>query len=146
MVSVKCAQEFDSESVATGYMELGFLREACRGQQIRSQGLIPAGQRHVFWVIVANSNKITGRIQSSDISNIFKIQKNNPVFSLCQSSHLLLSAPSQGHFLTIKREHNDHSCITELEMKEERMEGEEWIEERVNECIRKMLLDLWGDS
>lgn len=39
-----------------------------------------------------------------------------------------------------------HSCITELEMKEERMEGEEWIEERVNECIRKMLLDLWGDS
>lgn len=91
--------------------------EACWGQQIRSHGLIPeghAGQRHVFWVIVANSNKIAGRIQSSNISNIFKIQKNNPVFSLCQNSHLLLSSPvfapflsSQGHFLTMKREHNN---------------------------------------
>lgn len=38
------------------------------------------------------------------------------------------------------------SCIIEQEMKEERMEGDGWIEEWVNDYTLCIFYDLWDDS
>lgn len=66
-----------------------------------------------------------------------------------QSCHLLLSpllSTLRDISLQCIRHTVRHSCITEHKMKEERVEGEGWIEGWVNECTLKIFLDLWGDS